>query len=84
MKNDYDKRGLKMIHIQSFNESLKMKWIQGYLNNDNQGKWKLFIDYSLHKYGGKIVFLSNLKQKDVPLLNLNDPFLREIIEHWTI
>ena len=29
------------------------------------------------------MFLSNLKQKDVPLLNLKDPFLREIIEHWT-
>ena len=83
MINDYDKGGLKMIDIQSFNESLKMKWIQGYLNNDNQGKWKLFEDYSLQKYGGKIVFLSNLKKKDVPLLNIKDPFLREIIEHWT-
>ena len=83
MINDYDKGGLKMIDIQSFNESLKMKWIQGYLNNDNQGKWKLFVDYSLQKYGGKIVFLSNLKKKDVPLLNIKDPFLREIIEHWT-
>ena len=85
MINDYVKGGLKMIDIQSFNESLKMKWIQGYLhvNNDNQGKWKLFVDYSLQKYGGKIVFLSDLKQKDVPLLNLKDPFLREIIEHWT-
>ena len=83
MINDYDKGGLKMIDIQSFNESLKMKWIQGYLNNDNQGKWKLVVDYSLQKYGGKIVFLSNLKQKDVPLLNIKDPFLREIIEHWT-
>ena len=29
MINEYDKGGLKMIDIQSFNESLKMKWIQG-------------------------------------------------------
>ena len=56
MINDYDKGGLKMIDIRSFNESLKMKWIQGYLNNDNQGKWKLFVDYFLRKYGGKAVF----------------------------
>ena len=35
--NDYDKGGLKMIDIQSFNESLKLKWVQGHLN-DNQGK----------------------------------------------
>ena len=84
MINDYGKGGLKMIDIQSFNKSLKMKWVQGYLNDDNHGKWKLFLDFHLQKYGGKVVFLSNLKPQDVDLqLNLRDPFLREIIEHWT-
>ena len=47
MINDYDKGGLKMIDIQSFNKSLKMKWVQGYLNNVNHGKWKLFLDFHL-------------------------------------
>ena len=61
-----------MIDIQSFNKSLKMKWVKGYLNNVNHGKWKLFL-----------VFLSNLKTQDVPNLNLRDPFLREILQHWT-
>ena len=75
MINDYDKGGLKMIDIQSFNKSLKMKWVQGYLNNVNQCKWKLFLDFHLQKYGGKLVFLSNLKPQDVPQLNLR--------EHWT-
>ena len=56
MINDYDKGGLKMIDIQSFNKSLKMKWVQGYLNNVNHGKWKLFLDFHLQKYGGKVVF----------------------------
>ena len=70
MINDYDKGGLKMIDIRSFNESLKMKWIQGYLNNDNQGKWKLFVDYYLQKYGGKAVFLTNLKPQDVLQLKI--------------
>ena len=79
MINDYDKGGLKMIDVQSFNESLKMKWIQGYLNNDNQGKWKLFVDYYLQKHEGKAVFVSNLKPQDVLQLNIKDPFLREII-----
>ena len=79
MINDYDKGELKMIDIQSFNKSLKMKWVQGYLNNVNHGKWKLFLDFHLQKYGGKVVFLSNLKPQDAPQL----PFLREILEHWT-
>ena len=83
MINDYDKGGLKMIDIQSFNKSLKMKWVQGYLNDDNHGKWKLFLDFHLQRCGGKLVFLSNLKPQDVPQLNLRDLFLREIIEHWT-
>ena len=47
MINDYDKGGLKMIDIQSFNKSLKMKWVQGYLNNVNHGKWKPFLDFHL-------------------------------------
>ena len=72
-----------MIDIQSFNKSLKMKWVQGYLNNVNHGKWKLFLDFHLQRYGGKEVFLSNLKPQDVPQLNLRDPFLREILEHLT-
>ena len=65
-----------MIDIQSFNKSLKMKWV-------NHGKWKLFFDFHLQKYGGKVVFLGNLKPQDVPQLNLRDPFLRGILEHWT-
>ena len=72
-----------MIDIQSFNKSLKMKWVQGYLNDDNHGKWKLFLDFHLQRCGGKLVFLSNLKPQDVLQLNLRDPFLRGIIEHWT-
>jgi len=42
MINSYAKGGLKMLDFQIFNESLKMKWIQGYLNEENNGKWKLF------------------------------------------
>ena len=72
-----------MIDIQSFNKSMKMKWVQGYLNNVNHSKWKLFLDFHLQKYGGKVVFLSNFNPQDVPQLNLRDPFLREILQRWT-
>ena len=59
-----------MIDIQSFNRSLKMKWVRGYLNDDNNGKWQLFLDFYLQRCGGKLVFLSNLKPQNVPQLNL--------------
>ena len=38
MINDYKNGGLKMLDIQSFNRALKAKWIQKYLDRDNQGK----------------------------------------------
>ena len=51
--NDYDKGRLKMIDIQSFNASLKTKWVQSYLNTESKGKWKVFFDYYLERYCGK-------------------------------
>ena len=42
-----------------------------------------FFDHYLGKYGGKLLFRSNLKQQDSALLNLKDPFLKEIIQYWT-
>ena len=71
-----------MIDIQSFNQSLKMKWVKGFLDDDNQAKWKSFFNYYLERQGGNLVFSSNLKRQDVPLLNSTDPFLTEIIEYW--
>ena len=49
MINEYDKGGLKMIDIHSFNASLKIKWVQSYLNTDNKGKWKSVFDYYLRQ-----------------------------------
>ena len=44
--NDYDQGRLEMIDIQSSNASLKMKWVQIYLNTEDKDKWKVFFfDY---------------------------------------
>ena len=72
-----------MIDIQSYNQSLKMKWVKCYLDNDNQAKWKSFFNYYLERHSGNLEFSSNLKRQDVPLLNLTDPFLTEIVEYWS-
>ena len=42
-----------------------------------------FFDYHLGKYGGRLLFRCNLKQQDTSRLILQDPFLKEIIQHWT-
>ena len=72
-----------MIDLQSFNESLKIKWIKGYLDDNNKGKWKSFVNHYLEKHGGKLVFSANLKRQDTPLLNISDPFLAETVEYWS-
>ena len=43
----------------------------------------LFFNYYLERHGGNLVFSTNLKRQAVPLLNLTDPFLTEIIECWS-
>ena len=59
-----------MIDVQSFNKSLKIKWLKGYLDGNNQGTWRFFVDIDnyLEKHGGKLVFSANLKRLDTSLL----------------
>ena len=75
MINEYNKGGLKMIDLQSFNKSLKIKRIKGYLDDNNKGKWKSFVNHYLEKHGGKLVFSANLKCQETHLLNISDPFV---------
>ena len=39
-----------------------------YLDSDNKGKWKVFLDYYLERHGGKLLILSNLQQRDAKQL----------------
>ena len=55
MINDYSEGGLKMIDLFSFNKSLKTIWIKKYLDKANLGKWKLFFNRDLGRYGGEAV-----------------------------
>ena len=49
--------------------------MEGYLDSDNKGKWKVFSDYYLE---------SNLQQRDAKQFVIQDPFVKEVIEYWTI
>ena len=84
MINDYENGGLKMIDIKSFNKALKSAWVKKYLDKDNHGKWKLFLDFEPQELGGADTFKSNLNTKD--LLNLykvQDTFTAEILSIWS-
>ena len=66
MINDLGAGGLKMIDISSFNKSLKITWIKKYLDNNNNGKWKIFFDVELEKYGGPSFFFSTTLMLETP------------------
>ena len=42
-----------------------------------------FFDYYLEGYGGELLFLYTVKQKDASRLKIKDPFLKEIVEYWS-
>ena len=75
MINEYNKGGLKMIDLQSFNELLKIKWIKGYLDDNNKGKWKSFVNHNLEKQGGNLFFYAaNFKTSRYPSTQYFTPF----------
>ena len=83
MINDYATGRLKMVDIQTFNRALKVKWIQKYLDSSNKGKWKLFLDFFLAKYNANLLITGNLNVADAALLEIDDPFTKELIEIWS-
>ena len=60
---DYGDGGQKLLDIMAFNKSLKIAWIVKYISDDCKSKWEIFWDFFLSKWGGKLVFLGNLKNK---------------------
>ena len=81
--NEYSNGGLKMIDLLSFNKSLKTIWIKKYLDKTNMGKWKLFFDLELGRYGGEAVFLGNLDKKDTKNhFHTSHIFVNEILLIW--
>lgn len=72
-----------MIDIQVFSKFLKVIWIKKYLDEGNQGKWKYFFDFELERYGGLIVFISNLNKKDIiENFKIKNCFIKEILLIW--
>ena len=84
MINDYSNGGLKMIDLFSFNKSLKTIWIKKYLDKTNLGKWKLFFERELGRYGGEAVFLGNLNKTDIKHhFSSTNIFINEILMIWS-
>ena len=59
-------------------------WIKKYLDVTNQGKWKVFFDLELEKYGGTVMLTSNLNNTDTfNGFEIKNCFIREVLSIWT-
>ena len=70
MINEYDKGGLKMIDIHSFNASLKIKWFEHW----QWGKMEECIWLLSEKARREIALPRQPKKQDIPLLDIREPF----------
>ena len=69
-------------NIDLFINSLKCSWIKRLFDNSNSGQWKLFYLSKINKFGGKLVFESNLDEHNAIKLFPNNRFLQDIIVSW--
>ena len=70
--------------IKSFNKAIKSTWVKKYLDNDNNGKWKLSFDSELLVFGGAVIFKGNLNKNDLAkFIHISDPFTTEILKIWS-
>ena len=72
-----------MLDIDKFLTSLKSSWINRLLNEKNDGTWKIFYNSIIEKYGGKLIFECNIKEKDIKELIPKKGFLQDILLSWS-
>ena len=66
--------------LKLINKALKCSWIKKYLDDENKGKWKLFLDKELERFGGKRLLTSNLSKNDLlSRVEVKDPFFKDVI-----
>ena len=77
--NDYEGGGLRMLHIESFINSLKCSWVRRYCSTDTS-TWKIFFDLALRQYGGIFLFNCNMSPSDFS--NMENVFIKNVCEAW--
>lgn len=80
--NDYNEGGLCMCHIPSMIKGLKIAWVKRLINNENNGKWKLFFNYHLKPYNSNLIWHCNLNPADKKILSIKNPFIRDVVHAW--
>ena len=81
--NNYEYGVLKMLDIEKFLRSLKSSWVKRLLDENNNGKWKIFYKEKIKKVGGKIIFESNINEQDIKTLFPKTDFFQDMLIAWS-
>jgi len=77
----YEQGGLKMIHVPSVINGLKIAWVKRLLD-DNGGSWKCFYKHHLSQLGGDLIWECNIKPTDKCILSIKNVFIRDVVHAW--
>ena len=79
---DYEKGGLKMVHIPSVINGLKVAWVKRLLDVNNNGKWKCFYMFYMKQIGGNLFWECNTKPEEKCIKLIKNVFIGEILNAW--
>ena len=79
---NYEDGGIKMIDIKKFINSLKASWIKKILELKADNSLKHIYYNTLNKYGGNLIFESNLVEIDINNLLHKSIFLKDVLIAW--
>ena len=82
MFDNYKFGGLKVTHVKSFCNSLKIAWVQRLLIDDGK-KWKTLANYLLSSYGGSLIFKGNIHVQDCSQLSITSHFWKDVLKAWS-
>ena len=78
----YEFGGLKLTNLKLFLQATKANWVKRYLDETNNGQWKVFIKHKIAKYGNKLIFDCELDETFIKIISDNDIFLNNILSAW--
>ena len=77
-----EKGGLNMTDVEGFISALKANWIKRYMNDKNEGGWKITFRHYVSKIGGINFLNSFLTERDLKYYIPKENFVYNVIKHW--
>ena len=77
-----DNGGSSMPNIRNILHTAKASWVKRLVNDKNKSSCNTLYNSILNKYGGKLVFESDIDQADVKRMLKKNNFISEIIQSW--